>query len=45
MYDLKVNYAFMPHNRGATNQLLAILAKSAQFAPGENYNASRDDSG
>ena len=21
MYDLKVNYAFMPHNRGATNQL------------------------
>ena len=29
MYDLKVNYAFMPHNRGVTNQLLAILAKSA----------------
>ena len=25
MYDLKVNYAFMPHNREATNQLLAIL--------------------
>ena len=38
----------MPHKRDAnkpTVGLMAILAQSAQLAPGEKYNASRNGSG
>ena len=48
MNDLNLNYAFIPHKRDANKpsvDLMAILALSAQLAPGEKYNVSRDGSG
>ena len=45
MYDLKVNYTFMPHNRDHNKPTIGNFGVECLACTGKNYNASRDGSG